>query len=162
MTFLEKSGRKCIDCNEALSRLWGEERCPKCKQLYEDKDEIEFHKKVKQNSKNVIVSTTHTLQGYEIEEYLGIESAEVVLGTSFFNDLAAGLSDFLGTRSTGYESSLSSAKKEAFEILKYKASLLGGNAVVGVDVDYLEIGNRMMGVIVGGTVVVINKTQLMK
>lgn len=111
-----------------------------------------------QDYQNVIVSTTPSLEGYTIKKYIGIESAEIMAGTSIVKDFFADMSDFFGGRAGGYESSLSNAKQQAFEVLKYKCASLGGNAVVGIDIDYIEVGNKsIMGVVVGGTVVVVEK-----
>ncbi|CEN23656.1 Domain of uncharacterised function (DUF74) [[Clostridium] sordellii] len=106
--------------------------------------------------KNLLIITRPIFDGYEIEEYLGVQSAEIVAVTSIFKNFSASWADFLGTYSHGYTSTLSSTKNDAFEILKYKAALLGGNAVIGVDIDYIEI-NTMLGVVVSGTVVKVKK-----
>lgn len=171
MAFLEKSNRKCIECGDTLGRFWGDDLCPKCKEnqeeaileiknqrkLYEQAQYEEACKKAEEVCKNIIISTTPSLEGYKINEYLGIESAEVIIGTGLATDFISGITDLVGGRASGYGSSLSKAKQEAFDILRFKGALLGGNAIVGVNADYMEIGNSMFGVIVDGTVVRIDK-----
>ncbi|WP_270504407.1 YbjQ family protein [Paraclostridium sordellii] len=157
----------CITCGEKISFLSKNVLCPSCmkqgkKDLIEEekqqeKEMIRVYEKAKVIYKNVLVSTTPTLEGYRIVEYLGIESAEVIVGTSIIKDFRASFSDFFGNRSGAYESSLSNAKKEAFEILKFKAACLEGNGIIGIDIDYMEIGENMLGVIVGGTIVRLEK-----
>ncbi|CEN26578.1 YbjQ family protein [Paraclostridium sordellii] len=157
----------CITCGEKISFLSKSVLCPRCmeqgkKDLMEQEEQqeqeiIRVYEKAKVNYKNVLVSTTHTLEGYTVLEYIGIESAEVIVGTSIIKDFKASFSDFFGNRSGSYESSLSNAKKEAFEILKFKAACLEGNGIIGIDVDYMDIGENMLGVIVGGTVVKLEK-----
>jgi uncharacterized protein YbjQ (UPF0145 family) len=137
------------------------------KQYQEAKEQEQKDKELKANllkqreelevaRKNLLVVTTPILDGYEIEEYLGVQSAEVVAGTSFIKDFVASWSDFLGTYDKGYTNTLSRSKDTAFEILKYKAAILGGNAVIGIDIDYIEI-NSMLGVVVSGTVAKVKK-----
>lgn len=157
----------CITCGEKISFLSKSVLCPKCmeqgkKDLIEeeqqqDQEMISTYEKARVNYKNVLVATTPALEGYRVLEYLGIESAEVIVGTNIIKDFKASFSDFFGSRSGAYESSLSNAKKEAFEILKFKGACLGGNGIIGIDVDYMEIGDSMLGVIVGGTVVKLEK-----
>ena len=63
---------------------------------------IRVYEKAKVIYKNVLVSTTPTLEVYRIVEYLGIESAEVIVGTSIIKDFRASFSDFFGNRSGAY------------------------------------------------------------
>ncbi len=77
------------------------------------------------------------------------------MGTHIFKDFAAGITDIIGGRSLAYEEELERAKYIAIEIMKDQAKKLGGNAVVGVDVDYECIaGLNMMMVCANGTAVV--------
>ncbi len=105
----------------------------------------------------MIVTTTPQIQGKEIIEYKGIVFGEVVAGVDFMKDFAAGLTNFFGGRSGSYEGELIKAREEALKELEQRASRLGANAVVGVDIDYevLGSGNNMLMVITSGTAVVI-------
>lgn len=151
---------KCRKCGKQLPENSEDDLCTICKdvlkiqakeisKLEEKKKELE---KLKVNPSMVIISTTPFLDGYSIEEYVSIEAAEVVIGSGFYADITASLTDFLGDRSLPYEKKLTQARKQAFNILKEKAVACGGNAVVGIDIDYMEIG-RLFSVIVNGTVV---------
>ncbi len=103
----------------------------------------------------MIISTTPTLEGYEIKEYKGIVFGEVITGVNFVKDFAAGLTNFFGGRSGSYEDELLTAREQALTEMKARASELGANAVVGVDVDYevLGTGNNMLMVSASGTAV---------
>lgn len=105
----------------------------------------------------MLLTSGYNFDGYEIVSYLGHESAQVVLGTGIFSSFDASISDFLGTRSNTYESKLDSAEKVGKERLIEKAKRNGGNAIIGIDVDYTTFSNDIIGVIVGGTVVKIEK-----
>ena len=94
--------------------------------------------------REVILTTTTSFEGYEIAEYLGIITSQIVAGTNFLNDILAGLTDFVGGRSGAYQKQLTSLNNEALDILKTKAKKLGANAVVGVKIDYDEISGKNM------------------
>ncbi|EQK05556.1 TPA: YbjQ family protein [Clostridioides difficile] len=166
---------KCRKCGERLPENSSDDLCKKCLKLIEEKimaekqklkDEEEKIKKekdieakiniLKDNPSLVLISTTPQLEGYDIEEYISIESGEVVLGSGLFSDIKSGIMDTLGSRSVSYENKLTQARKEALYILKQRAILCGGNAVVGIDIDYFEMSG-LFSVITNGTVVRINK-----
>ncbi|MFK4809597.1 heavy metal-binding domain-containing protein [Devosia neptuniae] len=103
----------------------------------------------------MIVSTTPTLEGRQIREYLGIVTGEVIVGANIFKDLFAGIRDIVGGRAGAYESTLRDARRQAFSELESEAKRLGADAVVGVDIDYEVVGQggSMLMVSVSGTAV---------
>jgi uncharacterized protein YbjQ (UPF0145 family) len=103
----------------------------------------------------VIVTTTPNIEGKKIVEYKGIAFGEVIAGVNFIKDFAAGLTNIFGGRSGAYENELISAREKALHELEKRAQSLGGNAVVGVDIDYevLGQGGNMLMVTASGTVV---------
>ena len=103
----------------------------------------------------MIFSTTNSLEGKTINQYLGVVSGEVILGANIFKDLFAGIRDIVGGRSGAYEKSLQDARSAAFTEIKEKAEKLGGNAVIGIDIDYETIGTNssMLMVSVTGTAI---------
>lgn len=102
-------------------------------------------------------STTHTIEGKEVSEYLGIVAGEAILGANLFKDIFAGIRDLVGGRSAAYEQELRKAREIALKEASEQAEHLGANAVIGVDVDYETIGDRgsMLMVSVSGTAVVL-------
>jgi len=103
----------------------------------------------------VIISTTPTLEGRPIRQYLGIVTGEVIVGANIFKDLFAGIRDIVGGRAGAYEGALRDARRTAFDELSYEAEKLGADAVVGVDIDYEVVGanGSMLMVSVSGTAV---------
>lgn len=101
----------------------------------------------------VPVTTTPTIEGRRIKRYVGIESVEIVVGTGAFSEFAGDISDFFGARSTEFEQKLKKARKTAIDKLRFIGVERGGNAVVGIDLDYTEFSNNRVGVIANGTVV---------
>ena len=106
----------------------------------------------------MLVCTTPTIEGKKIVKYLGLVSGEAILGANIFKDFFAGIRDIVGGRSAAYERELRKAKQIAVEEMTDEARSLGGNAVVGVDLDYetISIGSAggMLMVSASGTAVV--------
>ncbi|KCV83773.1 hypothetical protein ATO10_03395 [Actibacterium atlanticum] len=102
----------------------------------------------------MIVTTTPTVEGYQIAEYKGIVVGEAILGANVFRDIFAGITDIIGGRSGAYEESLAEARDTALKELEERAAEKGATAVVGVDLDY-EVINNMLMVSASGTAVVL-------
>ena len=90
----------------------------------------------------MILSTTPTLEGHTIKEYKGIVTGETIIGANFIKDFCAGVRDFFGGRSGSYEKVLREAKDTAMQEMMERASSMGCNAVVGIDLDYETVGDR--------------------
>jgi uncharacterized protein YbjQ (UPF0145 family) len=103
-------------------------------------------------SLRMIVTTTPSVEGFQIAEYKGIIVGEAILGANLFRDIFAGITDIMGGRSGSYEGELAKARATALSDLEERAAELGANAVVGVDLDY-EVINNMMMVTASGTAV---------
>ena len=103
----------------------------------------------------MIISTTHTLEGHRVREYKGIVHGETIVGANIFKDLMASVRDVFGGRSGAYEEELKNARTMALQEMAEEARRLGGNAVIGVDIDYEVIGQSMLMVTASGTAVVI-------
>ncbi len=102
----------------------------------------------------MIITTTPSVEGYQIAEYKGIVVGEAILGANVFRDIFAGITDIIGGRSGAYEQELGRARETALLELEEKAASLGATAVVGVDLDY-EVINNMLMVSASGTAVVL-------
>lgn len=102
------------------------------------------------------ITTTPTIDGRRITRYCGIVNGEAILGANLFKDLFAGIRDLVGGRSAAYERELQRAREIALQELEQRATELGANAVVGVDLDYEVLGqsNGMLMVSASGTAVV--------
>ena len=82
----------------------------------------------------MIITTTPSVEGRAIREYKGIAFGEVITGVNVIKDLGAGLRNFFGGRSAGYEEELQKAREEALKELEQRAAAMGANAVIGVDI----------------------------
>ncbi len=103
----------------------------------------------------MIVTTTPSVQGQVVADYLGIVSGEAVMGANMFKDMFAGIRDIVGGRSGAYEEELRRAKEIAIQEMQDNARRLGANAILGVDLDYETIGanGSMLMVSASGTAV---------
>lgn len=107
----------------------------------------------------MILSTTEELQGFEITEYLGLVSGEVVSGANFVRDMMATVTDFVGGRSAAYEDEMQKSREATLRELTDRARRMGADGVVGLQVDFEVIGGRgaMLMVSAVGTAVRLRK-----
>lgn len=103
----------------------------------------------------MIISTTPSVEGREIEAYLGISAGEAIVGANLFRDLLAGIRDIVGGRAGAYETVLADARSQALEHMAEQAMAKGADAIVGVALDYEVVGERgsMLMVAATGTAV---------
>ena len=104
----------------------------------------------------MLLTTTPNIEGKAIREYHGIVTGEAILGANIFRDLFAGVRDIVGGRSAGYEKALAEARQTALDEMSEDARRRGGNAVIGIDLDYEVVGSgRMLMVSATGTAVTV-------
>jgi uncharacterized protein YbjQ (UPF0145 family) len=103
----------------------------------------------------MLMTTTPSLEGKTIAEYLGVVTGEAILGANLFKDLFAGIRDIVGGRAGAYEGELRKAREIAFEELAEAGRALGANAIIGIDLDYETLGTQgsMLMVTATGTAV---------
>jgi len=105
----------------------------------------------------MILTTTPTIEGRRITQYLGIVTGETIVGANIFKDIMAGIRDIGGGRSGAYENAFRQARQMAFDEMEQEAAELGANAVVGIDIDIETVGAQgsMLMVSISGTAVTI-------
>lgn len=127
----------------------------------EKKQKQDAIKKREDNVRNItthkLVTTGYNFEGYDIIEYRGLVSGEVVLGTGFLSEFSASFSDLLGSESNKFSDKIMTAKEAAKNKMIDNVIMAGGNAVIGVDFDYIMFANNMIGVSVNGTAVVVKR-----
>ena len=103
----------------------------------------------------MIITTTPSVEGRAVEEYLSIVSGEAIMGANLFKDIFAGIRDIVGGRSGAYEEELRRAKEIAMAEMRDNARLLGADAILSVDLDYETVGQNgsMLMVSASGTAV---------
>ena len=100
----------------------------------------------------MIITTTNSIEGYVIADYLGLVAGEAVMGINMFRDLGAGLRNVFGGRSAGYEEEMQRAREEVVNEMKERARNMGADAVVGVSLGY-ETFEGMIMTVASGTAV---------
>ena len=105
----------------------------------------------------MIISTTPTLEGYPVRQYLGVVTGETIVGANLFKDFMANIRDIVGGRAGSYEKVLIEAKDTSLAEMSRRAEALGANAILGGDIDYETVGQNgsMLMVATSGTAVII-------
>ena len=101
----------------------------------------------------MLVTTTPGVEGRSVIEYLGVVTAQGVLGVNAFKDVSAGVRNIFGGRAKSYENELASGVSDVLAEIEQQAARLGADAVVGVDIDYESVGDNMLMVSASGTAV---------
>ena len=103
------------------------------------------------------VTTTPSIEGKDHQEVLWRRCWRSDPRRERVQGLFAGIRDIVGGRSATYERELQRARDIALQELQQRATELGANAVVGIDLDYEVMGpnNGMLMVSASGTAVLV-------
>lgn len=113
------------------------------------------------NPKDILATTTSSVDGIQVKQYLKPISAHIVAGTNLFSDFIASFSDVFGGRSQTYQDQLESLYNEAIARLRVSAYEIGANCIIGLHVDLDEIsgkGKSMFMLTAMGTAVIIDES----
>lgn len=113
--------------------------------------------KYQRKNRSFLSTTGFGFEGYRIVEYRDVVSGEVVLGTGTFTELGLQISDITGKTSETIAEKINAAKEQALFNLKNRAMLEGGNAVMGISYNMLNLADNMLVISANGTAVVIEK-----
>ncbi|MFN3759280.1 MAG: heavy metal-binding domain-containing protein [Algoriphagus aquaeductus] len=104
-----------------------------------------------------------TLQNPQDWKYKSIEmvSAQMVSGTGIISEIASNWTDFFGMDSSHFNEKVKSAEEKCKSILRAEVIKMGGNAILGTDIDYSEAGSGkgMLMVCMAGTAVKITNLE---
>ena len=118
--------------------------------------EIQFQKRIE----NIKLTTAFVFTNHQIEDEVGIVTAECVFGMNIFRDLFADIRDIVGGRNKASQKVLRDARNTCLAELKAEAADLGAHGVIGIDLDYSEIsgkGKGMLFLVASGTAVKFKK-----
>ncbi len=157
---------KCNHCNsinDSKDFFCKNEACKK--NLHTEKNANKFYKDtsvtdegISVHAEKIITTTAPSLEGYTITKTIEIVTSECVFGMNIFRDFFAGLRDIFGGRSIASQKVLRDARKECLREIKKEAYLVGGNAIIGVSLDYSEISGKaksMLFLVASGTAVIV-------
>jgi len=103
----------------------------------------------------MIITTTPTIEGYRIVQYLGVVRGITVRSRSVVGQFAASMQTMVGGRISTYVELCEETREEAFHEMVEHAQMLGANALVGVRYDATELAQNMSEVLAYGTAVVV-------
>ncbi len=148
----EDNSRNCTGCR--INLLWAlENQDEVIDRTYKMPEEAARAKALARRIADVIVTTTLSVEGRHIAQYLDVVTQEVALGTGFLSQLSASVADSMGKRSAAFESKLRSARQTAVSELRRQAFHLQADAVVGLALNYFAFANDLIMVVATGTAV---------
>jgi uncharacterized protein YbjQ (UPF0145 family) len=88
------------------------------------------------------VTTTFSIEGYQIKQYLGVVRGIIVRAPTISQGLLGGLKSIIGGQIGSYTEKCEQTRQQAYDLLLDHARALGANAIVGMRYDASEIGAR--------------------
>jgi uncharacterized protein YbjQ (UPF0145 family) len=107
---------------------------------------------------SLMLSTTHTITGYEIVESLGICRGSTVRARNVGRDILAGLKNLVGGEIEEYTRLLARSREQALQRMIEDAEKMGANAVVNVKFMTSQVMQGAAEMLVYGTAVKITKS----
>ena len=164
--------RNCIVCGKNLSFRHGDEHRRSSDCVADNSwptdhpkntvvlQQAEHARQERQAAIETIMLTTEAYpQGLTITRRIEVVTAECAFGMNMFKELFAGVRDIVGGRSEAVQKTMRDSRRVALYELKKEAHAVGANAVVGVDLDYVELSSAgsMVMLVASGTAVVIEE-----
>jgi uncharacterized protein YbjQ (UPF0145 family) len=106
-----------------------------------------------------IIVTTPTIPGYKITKVIGIVTGITPRTRGVGGKIMAGIQSAFGGEVTAFTSELEKARVETMVRIKEKATSMGANAVVGLDIETTDLGLQagVVAISATGTAVVAEK-----
>ena len=151
---------ECEKCGRLLNLMTcstGTNKCDACAAAETKNQEQDIIVSKNLEIDNVLL-TTETAPNLNITKRIEVITAECAYGMNIFKDLFAGVRNIVGGRSKAVQNTMRDARRTALYELKKEAYEVGANAVVGVDLDYVELagtGSSMVMLVASGTAVII-------
>ncbi len=101
----------------------------------------------------IIATTTFTVEGFRISEYLGIVRGVVVRSPTISQSFFGGLKTVVGGQIQEYTQMCEQTRQDATVQMMEHARELGANGVIGIGYDASEIGQSATEVLCYGTAV---------
>ncbi len=105
----------------------------------------------------VMMTAGNGFEGYEITDYLGFVNVQTVIGSNFYKDFAANITDLSENENEKLTAKLEALNESMLEKLRQAVSRRKGNALIGLEINYTQFSGNNFGVIVSGTAVNIKK-----
>lgn len=105
----------------------------------------------------IAVTTGNSLEGHEVEEYLGVVRGIVVRAQTITQGIRGGLASIFGGNIRAYEEVCEQARSEAFARMVEHAQDKGADAVLAMRYDATEFSAGITEVLAYGTAVTLRK-----
>lgn len=103
----------------------------------------------------LIMTTTFTVEGFRIREYLGIVRGVIVRAPTISQGFMGGLRSIVGGQIHEYTQMCEQTRQQATAALAQHAREMGANGVIGIAYDASEIGQTATEVLCYGTAVIL-------
>ena len=154
--------KNCKKCNEFFDeKTLKEGYCFRCLPIDVAQKVEKEEKEEKKSNKLIydsIMITTENVIDIPIEKRIEVIFAEYVYGLNVIKDFFTGIRDFVGGRVNSIEKPIRDTNQKVIEEMKLKAVVLGGDAVIGLKIDY-QTGGGFISVLAVGTVVKFKKVE---
>ncbi|MCL2287632.1 MAG: heavy metal-binding domain-containing protein [Candidatus Bathyarchaeota archaeon] len=108
-----------------------------------------------------LVVTTPIIAGYKIKKVLGVVTGFTLRTRGILGQFMGGIESMVGGEVTAYSSEIEKARWEAIDRIKARATALGANAIIGLDVETSGIGQSSIVLFSAtGTAVIIEPENL--
>jgi len=91
----------------------------------------------------MLMLTSQSVEGKTVKRYHGIVTGDALIGANIYKDIFSGVRDVVGGRTSAYERELRRARELALSSMEEAAEKLGADAVIGVRIDYHNLGGTM-------------------
>lgn len=100
-----------------------------------------------------MITTSNTLEGFQILQHFGIVRGITVRSRSILGNMAGGIQTIFGGRISIYVDLCEKTREEAYQHMIQHASEMGANAVINMRYDANEVMNGVTEVLAYGTAV---------
>lgn len=104
-----------------------------------------------------LITTAFTIDGYKVNQNLGVVRGIVVRSRSIFGTIGAGFQTLVGGNITLFTELCEKTRNDSFELMIKHAEDIGANGLIGVRYDANEVMSGVTEVLAYGTAVVLEK-----
>lgn len=104
-----------------------------------------------------LITTAFEINGYKINQNLGVVRGIVVRSRSLFGTIGASLQTLVGGNITLFTELCEKTRKDSFELMVKHAEDLGANGIIGFRYDANEVMSGVTEVLAYGTAVILSK-----
>lgn len=104
-----------------------------------------------------MVTTALKLDGYDIEQNLGVVRGITVRSRSIFGTIGGALQTIVGGNISLFTELCEKTRQEAFELMVEHAAEMGANAIIAMRYDATEVMDGVTEVLAYGTAVVVER-----